>query len=94
MLSIDLSIIIINYKSAHHILTCIESIYKETHQYSFEIIVVDNDSGDDSEEKIRTAYPAIKWFQSDYRFASAPFSHRITCCIRCWLKFKFNHVMP
>ena len=66
MLSMDLSIIIINYKSAHHILTCIESIYKETHKHSFEIIVVDNDSGDDSEDKIRNSYPAIKWFQSGY----------------------------
>ena len=62
----DLSIIIINYKSAHHVLACIESIYKETQQYSFEIIVVDNNSGDDSEAKIHTAFPNIAWIQSGY----------------------------
>lgn len=62
----DLSIIIINYKSAGHVLTCIESIYKETQKYSFEIIVVDNNSEDDSETKIATAFPEVKWIQSGY----------------------------
>ena len=62
----DLSIIIINYKSAHHVLACIESIYKQTQKYSFEIIVVDNNSGDDNETKIRAAFPAITWIQSGY----------------------------
>lgn len=62
----DLSIIIINYKSAHHVLACIESIYKETCKYSFEIIVVDNDSGDDSETKIRALFPEVIWIQSGY----------------------------
>ena len=62
----ELSIIIINYKSPHHVLACIESIYKETKNYSFEIIVVDNDSGDDSESKIRSAFPDITWIQSGY----------------------------
>ncbi|MGI8584707.1 MAG: glycosyltransferase family 2 protein [Chitinophagaceae bacterium] len=62
----DLSIIIINYKSAHHVLACIESIYRQTQKYSFEIIVVDNDSEDDSEAKIRSAFPNIIWLQSGY----------------------------
>ena len=61
-----LSIIIINYKSAHHVLACLESIYKETQKYSIEIIVVDNDSGDDSETKIRKSFPHITWIQSGY----------------------------
>jgi len=64
--SMDLSIIIINYKSAHHVLACIESIYKKTQKYSFEIIVVDNNSEDDSETKIRTAFPNVTWIQSGY----------------------------
>ncbi|MCU7550352.1 glycosyltransferase family 2 protein [Chitinophagaceae bacterium LB-8] len=61
-----LSIIIINYKSAHHVLNCIESVYKETARHTFEIIVVDNNSGDDSEEKIRSAFPGIIWLQTGY----------------------------
>ena len=63
---IKLSIIIINYKSAHHVLSCIESVYKETVLHSFEIIVVDNHSGDDSEERIRSAFPGVTWLQTGY----------------------------
>ena len=62
----DLSIIIINYKSANHVLACIQSIYNETEKYSFEIIVVDNNSEDDSEVKISKAFPDVKWIQSGY----------------------------
>lgn len=62
----DLSIIIINYKSAQHVLNCIESIYKETNAHSFEIIVVDNNSEDNSETLITTAYAEVKWIQSGY----------------------------
>ena len=62
----DLSIIIINYKSANHVLACIQSIFNETEKYSFEIIVVDNDSGDESESKIRKAFPGVIWIQSGY----------------------------
>ncbi|HUS02663.1 MAG TPA: glycosyltransferase family 2 protein [Chitinophagaceae bacterium] len=62
----DLSIIIINYKSANHVLACIQSICNETQKYSFEIIVVDNDSGDESESKIQKAFPEVIWIQSGY----------------------------
>jgi len=62
----ELSIIIINYKSAPHVLNCVESIYKETAQHSFEVIVVDNNSEDDSKEKILTAFPQVIWRQTGY----------------------------
>lgn len=62
----DLSIIIINYKSAYHVLNCLESVYNETKKYSFEVIVVDNASGDDSEEQIRLTFPAVIWHQTGY----------------------------
>jgi GT2 family glycosyltransferase len=62
----DLSVIIINYKSATHVLNCVESIYKETSRHSFEVIVVDNNSGDESESSIRSAFPGIKWLQTGY----------------------------
>jgi GT2 family glycosyltransferase len=62
----DLSIIIINYKSAQHVINCVESIYKETTAHSFEIIVVDNNSGDDSESLIRSRFPGVIWLQTGY----------------------------
>jgi GT2 family glycosyltransferase len=63
---VKLSIIIINYKSAHHVLNCIESVYKETTLHTFEIIVVDNCSGDESEQQIRSAFPEVIWLQTGY----------------------------
>ena len=62
----DLSIIIINYKSAKLVLDCVQSIYQQTQQYSFEIIIVDNDSKDDCKEKLLAAYPQTKWLQTGY----------------------------
>jgi len=62
----DLSIIIINYKSAGLVLDCLESIYKQTHQHSFEIIIVDNDSKDDCKEKLLEKYNDIRWLQMNY----------------------------
>ena len=50
----------------HHVLACIESIYKETRKYSFEIIVVDNNSEDGSETKIQATFPDVKWIQTGY----------------------------
>jgi glycosyltransferase involved in cell wall biosynthesis len=62
----DVSIIIINYKSAKLVMDCVESIYQQTHQYSFEIIVVDNDSKDDCKEKVLAAFPSAQWLQTGY----------------------------
>ena len=58
-----LSIIIINYKSAHLLIDCLTSIYKDPVAYGFEIIIVDNDSGDDSRQRITTAFPQVRWVQ-------------------------------
>lgn len=62
----NLSIIIINYKSAKLVMDCVESIYRQTNQYSFEIIIVDNDSKDDCEEKVMAAFPTTRWLQTGY----------------------------
>ena len=44
----DVSIIIVNYKVAPLIVACVRSIIEKTKGVSYEIIVVDNDSQDDS----------------------------------------------
>ena len=45
---------------------CVESIYRQASQYSFEIIIVDNDSKDDCEEKVMAAFPSTRWLQTGY----------------------------
>lgn len=62
----ELSIIIVNYKSAQLICDCVQSIYAQQSTLTFEIIVVDNNSQDDSKEKIFSLFPEINWIQMDY----------------------------
>lgn len=61
-----LSIIIINYKSAQLICDCLQSIYAQKSAFSFEIIVVDNNSEDDSKQIILSRFPKIIWIAMDY----------------------------
>lgn len=46
----DVSIIIVNYNTKQLTCQCIDSIYEKTNGVSFEIIVVDNNSTDGSQE--------------------------------------------
>lgn len=62
----DLSIIIVNYKSSHHVLNCLHSIEKCKMQINYEIIIVDNASDDGSKEEILLAYDKVIWIQSNY----------------------------
>jgi GT2 family glycosyltransferase len=62
----DLSVIIINYKSSRLVTDCIESILQQTKQHSFEIILVDNNSEDDCEAKAKAVFPAVRWIQMGY----------------------------
>lgn len=62
----DCSIIIINYKSTALVLDCIRSIRSQTHRYSCEIILVDNDSKDDCQEKVLTEFNDVRWLQTGY----------------------------
>lgn len=55
----DVSIIIVNYNTCALTLQCLQSIYKEVCGISFEVIVVDNASKDDSVVQIREKYPAV-----------------------------------
>lgn len=61
----DLSIIIVNYKSKEKTLNCIKSIKEsDLDNLRYEIIVVDNASGDDSKKIITVKYPEINFIQS------------------------------
>lgn len=56
----DLSIIIVNYKSAHKLRNCLASIYNHKPLgINFEIVVVENDSGDDL-SFVNQLYPDCK----------------------------------
>ena len=62
----DLSIILVNYKSPQLVLDCVQSIYEQTTHFSFEIFVVDNASADNSKEIILDKYPQIIWLPLNF----------------------------
>ena len=55
-----LSIIIVNWNSWMHLDRCIQSILKHGRNIDFEVIVIDNDSKDDSVKKLKTAHPDVR----------------------------------
>ena len=63
---INLSIIIVNYKSAELIIDCLRTVYAGTNNISFEVIIADNDSKDNSKESILSLYPKVKWIEMNY----------------------------
>ena len=55
----DLSIIILSYKSKEHLKVLLPSIFASTKKYSYEVIVVDNDSKDGTAESVESLLPSI-----------------------------------
>jgi GT2 family glycosyltransferase len=55
----DLSVIIVAYKSKEHLKVLLPSIFASTKKYSYEVIVVDNDSRDGTVESVSGLLPAI-----------------------------------
>lgn len=62
----DVSIIIINYKTPQLLVNCLNSIYTNTSGVTFEIIIVDNDPLHCDGDRIRELYPAVQWIDMDY----------------------------
>lgn len=60
-----LSVILVNYKSTGLLLDCLQSIYVFPSARTFEIIVVDNASGDGGQETAFGRFPEVKWIQLD-----------------------------
>ena len=57
--SIKLSITIVNTNEKHFTIPCIQSVYDQTKDTKFEIVVTDNNSKDGSVEAIRKKFPDV-----------------------------------
>ncbi len=60
----DVSIIIVNYNTKQLLANCLATVYEQTKNIDFEVIVVDNASIDGSEEYIKERYPNVIWINS------------------------------
>ncbi|KAK6020721.1 hypothetical protein OSTOST_13622, partial [Ostertagia ostertagi] len=53
------SVIIVNYNVRYFLEVCLDSVLRAAEGLAVEVIVVDNNSGDDSMEMVRTKFPAV-----------------------------------
>ena len=60
-----LSIVIINYKTPGLVVRCLESLFETPPLNSYEIIIIDNASQDNSIEIITEHFPSVKWVQNE-----------------------------
>ncbi|NLG17397.1 MAG: glycosyltransferase family 2 protein [Fibrobacter sp.] len=57
---VELSIIIVSFNVRDYLLACVASIKKNTAGIAYEIIIVDNNSSDNSADAVIEAYPDVK----------------------------------
>lgn len=64
----DVSIIIVNYKTCSLVEACIKSIYKHSSGVSYEVIVVDNASNDGSVTYLKQKFPNVIFIENEYNW--------------------------
>jgi GT2 family glycosyltransferase len=70
---LDLSIIIVSFNTRDVLLDCLASVYEQTEDISFEVIVVDNASNDDTPGSVSEKFPDVRLISNDVNkgFSSA-----------------------
>ncbi|WP_025765023.1 glycosyltransferase family 2 protein [Dyadobacter tibetensis] len=62
----DVSIIIVNYRTPQLIIDCLRSVFKYTHGLQIEIIVVDNDPIQGGKHLVLAEFPSVHWIDMDF----------------------------
>ena len=68
MKTIDLSVVIVAYKSYGTIIECLDSIYKTCKKHSFEVVISDNSPDHDTQkivEKQKKKYPNLTYIYNN-----------------------------
>lgn len=73
---LDLTYIIVNYNVTEHLRNCLQSILQYSHGFSFEIIVVDNNSPDQSWKELAHQFPDVKWIAGEENVGFAKANNR------------------
>jgi GT2 family glycosyltransferase len=61
----DLSIVIVNYRSRDALLECLAALFTDPVALDAEVVVVDNDSRDGTAEALRDRWPRVRLIQND-----------------------------
>lgn len=56
----ELSIIVVNWNTREITLECLRSLYRETRDTDFEVLLVDNGSADGSADAIAAEFPQVR----------------------------------
>ena len=59
-MALDVSIVLVCYNSIKHLAPCLNSVYSSESRFSFEVIVVDNNSTDGSSDAIERLFPNVR----------------------------------
>jgi GT2 family glycosyltransferase len=62
---LDLSIIIVSFNTCDVLLDCLTSVYAQTQGISYEVIVVDNASSDDTPSSVSEIFPDVRLIRND-----------------------------
>lgn len=62
--TLEVSICIVSYQTRAHLKKCLSSIYRFTKNITFEVIVVDNGSGDGSGDMVRVQFPKVRFVEN------------------------------
>jgi len=57
---VDVSVIIVNWNTREILRQCLRSVFAETQDIGFEVIVIDNASSDNSVEMVRGEFPGVR----------------------------------
>src|SRR5262245_11463779 len=81
-MTLDLSIVVVNYNTRQLLLACLESIYASADRDNLtdliECIVIDNNSSDDSLDAVRKAFPQVSLIANQgNRYFSAAYTQGI-----------------
>ena len=61
----DLSIVIVNYNVRYYLEQCLDSVFRSSCPFDFEVFVVDNVSTDGSISFLKERYPQVQYIQND-----------------------------
>jgi hypothetical protein len=68
---VDISIVIISHNHAPYLTPCLNSLYKYAEGFSFEVILIDNNSEDNTVELIKRDFPQVLLVENKKRYSFA-----------------------